>query len=45
VQYVLTYLNDDARLWFDARDTRSQRNVHHFLGLGAEWWLNSRSYR
>ncbi|MFH1468085.1 MAG: carbohydrate porin [Pseudomonadota bacterium] len=45
LQYVLTYLNDDARLWFDARDTRSQKNVHHFLGVGAEWWLNSRSYR
>jgi maltoporin len=44
-QYILTYLNDDARLWFDTRDERHRSNVQHFLGVGAEWWLNSRSYR
>ncbi len=45
LQYILTYLNDDARLWFDTRDERHRSNVQHFLGVGAEWWLNSRSYR
>lgn len=45
LQYILTYLNDDARLWFDERDERHRSNVQHFLGVGAEWWLNSRSYR
>jgi hypothetical protein len=44
-QYILTYLNDDARLWFDTRDERHRSNVQHFLGVGAEWWINSRSYR
>lgn len=45
LQYVYSHLNDDARLWFDARDERWRSNHQHFLGVGAEWWINSRSYR
>ncbi len=44
-QYIVSILNDDARLWFDTRDERHRSNVQHFVGVGAEWWLNSRSYR
>lgn len=45
LQYIASYLNDDARLWFDERDERHRANLQHFVGIGAEWWLNSRSYR
>lgn len=45
LQYIYTHLNDDARLWFDEDDVRHRSNHQHFLGVGAEWWLNSRSYR
>lgn len=45
LQYTLSLLNDDARAWYAERDGRSQRSVQHFVGIGAEWWLNSQSYR
>jgi hypothetical protein len=44
VQYVATMLNDDARLWFDYRDERAAYNLQHFVGIGAEWWINSANY-
>jgi hypothetical protein len=25
-------------------DPRSTRSVEHFLGIGAEWWIDSSSY-
>ncbi len=45
LQYTLSLLNDDARSWYADRDTRSARPVQHFVGIGAEWWINSQSYR
>ncbi|MBI5525429.1 MAG: carbohydrate porin [Deltaproteobacteria bacterium] len=43
--YTASFVNDDAREMINAEDTRSQRSVQHFLGLGAEWWFNSSSYK
>jgi maltoporin len=45
LQYTLSVLNEDARSWYAERDSRSQRPVQHFVGIGAEWWLNSQTYR
>lgn len=44
LQYTYTHLNDDARLWYAWEDVRRQSNHHHFVGVGAEWWLNSATY-
>jgi maltoporin len=43
--YTVTWMNDDARALYDPRDVRISEGDQHFLGIGAEWWLNSRSYR
>lgn len=43
--YTASILNEDAVDWFDPLDERAQESVHHFVGLGAEWWINSESYR
>lgn len=43
--YAFTRRNNDARRLYPVEDTRSQRNVEHFLGLGVEWWFNSTSYQ
>ncbi|MEZ4239220.1 MAG: carbohydrate porin [Myxococcota bacterium] len=45
LQYVYSHLNDDARQWFAAADPRHDSNHQHFVGIGAEWWLDSESYR
>lgn len=45
LQYTLSLLNEDARAWYSSRDSRSARPVQHFVGVGAEWWINSQSYR
>ncbi|MCB9760523.1 MAG: carbohydrate porin [Alphaproteobacteria bacterium] len=45
LQYVLTVMNNDARSWYAESDTRHRSNVQHFIGVGAEWWLNSATYR
>jgi maltoporin len=45
LQYTLSLLNEDARSWYSSRDSRSARPVQHFVGVGAEWWINSQSYR
>jgi maltoporin len=39
--YQASFLDDDARRFFPAADVRLQPGVQHFLGLGAEWWVNS----
>lgn len=44
-QYVYSYLNNDARSWFADDDLRHASNHQHTIGIGAEWWLNSESYR
>ena len=43
--YTASLLNEDALQWFDPLDQRAQQPVQHFVGLGAEWWINSQSYR
>lgn len=45
LQYVYSYLDDDARWWFAQDDVRRRSHHQHFVGVGAEWWLNSASYR
>ncbi len=45
LQYVYSHLSDDARLWFPAGDARRDNTHQHFVGLGAEWWIDSASYR
>jgi maltoporin len=45
LQYTLSRLNEAARARFDPADARSQRPVSHWVGVGAEWWIDSRSYR
>jgi maltoporin len=40
--YTATLLDDEARAWFDPLDARiGEGNVQHYVGLGAEWWLNT----
>ncbi len=43
-QYVYEHLNDDARRWFPDEDPRHQTNHQHFIGIGAEWWIDSNDY-
>jgi maltoporin len=45
LQYTMSLLNPDALSWYAADDTRATRPVQHFVGIGAEWWINSQSYR
>lgn len=45
LQYTASFLNEDARSWYAADDSRSARPIQHFVGIGAEWWINSQSYR
>ena len=40
--YTLTLMNEGARNFFPADDVRVTGGPQHFVGLGAEWWLNSR---
>jgi len=44
LQYVATLLNDDARRWYAYQDERARYNLQHFVGVGAEWWINSANY-
>lgn len=44
VQYTYSRLNDDARLWYAWEDVRRQSAHQHFVGVGAEWWINSANY-
>jgi hypothetical protein len=43
--YTASFVNGDARELINPEDVRSRRGVQHFLGLSAEWWFNSNSYR
>lgn len=45
LRYSVSFLNEDAMAWFDEQDTRSSQPVQHWLGVGAEWWVNSQGYR
>jgi maltoporin len=44
ILYAATYRNSGARELYPAEDIFAQRQVEHFIGLGAEWWFNSSSY-
>jgi hypothetical protein len=39
--YQVSFLDDAAVAWFAPGDERIDGNVQHFLGLSAEWWINS----
>ncbi len=43
--YSLSRRNDAARRLYPSADTRSSQTLEHFLGIGAEWWFDSTSYR
>jgi maltoporin len=39
--YTATLLDDEARRFFSPYDARLSDGVQHFVGAGAEWWINS----
>jgi len=43
--YAVSLLNAGARDLFPEGDARHEASTQHFLGLGAEWWFNSSTYR
>jgi hypothetical protein len=45
LQYTASVLNDGARDRFHPTDVRHADAVQHWLGVGAEWWIQSWSYR
>lgn len=45
LQYTASLLDDAARARFHEDDVRSQQAIQQWVGLGAEWWINSWSYR
>lgn len=45
LQYVLSHLNTDALDLYAENDSRTRYAIQHYVGVGAEWWLNSASYR
>jgi maltoporin len=45
VQYTASLLDAAARARFDEDDVRSRDPVQHWIGVGAEWWIDSWSYR
>lgn len=42
--YSVTRLNADAQRTYAPQDPMRDRSVHHFVGVGIEWWLNSSRY-
>ena len=45
LQYIVSFLNEDSLDLYEEQDTRTRYYAQHFVGLGAEWWINSASYR
>jgi maltoporin len=43
--YTVSKSNDDAGLWFHSADYRRDRTIEHFIGIQAEWWFNSSTYK
>lgn len=41
VVYTASFMNQGARDFFNPEDARVAPGVQHFIGIGAEWWLNS----
>lgn len=42
--YSASFLNEGARDQWPVDDVRHDESIHHFLGVGAEWWFNSQTY-
>lgn len=42
--YNLSVRDDTARLLYPESHPLRDREIEHFIGLGAEWWFNSSSY-
>ncbi|MEO8877461.1 MAG: carbohydrate porin, partial [Polyangiaceae bacterium] len=42
--YAITARNQGAKDLYAQQDVFGQRDVEHYIGLGAEWWFNSSSY-
>lgn len=40
--YSLTHLSPGARAFFNPEDVRFATPTKHYVGLGAEWWIDSR---
>ncbi len=45
LQYTAAFFNPTARSWYPDGDERADTAVRHVIGVGAEWWINSQSYR
>jgi maltoporin len=42
--YTAAFRDEGAMSLLNDLDPRSTRSVEHFLGIGAEWWIDSSSY-
>ena len=42
--YEISVLNDGAQEQYPVEDVRRRGAIHHYLGIGAEWWFNSSTY-
>ena len=42
--YQVSVLNEGAQEQYPEEDVRRRGAIHHYLGLGAEWWFNSSTY-
>ena len=42
--YAISARNQGAKDLYPQQDVFAQRDVEHYIGLGAEWWFNSSSY-
>jgi maltoporin len=42
--YSATYRDEGARRLYNSADPRAAHEVEHFLGIGAEWWIDTSSY-
>jgi hypothetical protein len=45
LQYVYSRLNNDARQLYPEEDARFASNHQHHVGMVAEWWMDSATYR
>ncbi|RLB49213.1 MAG: hypothetical protein DRJ42_21500 [Deltaproteobacteria bacterium] len=42
--YSATFRDEGARRLYHSADPRASREVEHFIGIGAEWWIDTSSY-
>ncbi len=38
--YTVSFQNDDAAYTYHPEDERAEENIHHYVGISAEWWFN-----